>query len=531
MKRLLLAAGAVIALVAGWTGAADAAEVCKNKGGTLVWISSQVPRHFNPAVQSGIATMSPGAQIFATPLRYDENWNPQPYLAKSWKVADDGLSVTLNLVRNARFHDGKPITSEDVAFSVKTVKENHPFKTMFAAVDRVDTPDPYTAIIRLKNPHPAILLAMSSALLPIIPKHIYGDGQDVKTHPRNNDPVGSGPFKFVEYKRGEYLVLERNPDFFLEGRPCLDRIIIKIIRDASSRVIAMEQGEGHIFPYLTDSSDIRRLKKQKQLVVTPKGYAAIGPITWLAFNTKKPPLDKKRVRQAISYAIDREFIRNALHQGVSAPATGPIAPGTPFYTDEVNLYKYNPEKANALLDEAGYKRGADGVRFSLEVDYIPAAPEQQKAIAEYLRPALKKVGIAVKVRNSPDFPTWAKRVSNHEFDLTMDIVFNWGDPVIGVHRTYLTSNIRKGVIWSNTQSYSNPRVDELLAKAGIEMNFEKRKALYKEFQKIVVDDVPIAYINVMPNHTAYNKDLGNPPLSIWGTVAPLDEVYWKKMPK
>ncbi len=529
MNRLLRCIGVGLVLVAGLALTLDAMAAPK-RGGTLVIISSQVPRHFNPAVQSGTATAVPGTQIFATPLRYDENWNPQPYLARSWEVADNGKSVTLKLVENARFHDGKPITSEDVAFSVKTVQENHPFKSMFAAVETVETPDPHTAILRLSQSHPAILLAMSSALLPIIPKHIYGDGQEAKTHPRNADPVGSGPFKFVEYRRGEHIILERNDDYFIEGRPYLDRIIIKIIRDASSRVIAMERAEGHMIS-LTESRDIRRLQKQKHLTVTSKGYAAIGPITWLAFNHAKPPLDDKRVRQAISFAIDRSFIRNALHAGLSKPATGPIAPDSPFYSGEVEHYKVDLDKANALLDAAGHQRGADGMRFTLEVDHIPGVPEQQKSIAEYLKPQLKKVGITVKVRNAPDFPTWAKRVSNHEFDLTMDIVFNWGDPVIGVHRTYMCSNIRQGVIWSNTQSYCNPRVDELLTKAGMEMDLAKRKALYAAFQKIVVDELPVAWINVLPFYTTYHNGLGNPPLSIWGTMAPMDEVYWEKQPK
>jgi peptide/nickel transport system substrate-binding protein len=177
------------------------------KGGTLVIGTSSTPRHLNPAVQSGTSTAIPGTQIFATPLRFDENWNPQPYLAESWKIADDGLSVTLNLRKNARFHDGKPITSEDVAFSIDVIKKNHPFKTMFAPVEKVDTPDPHTAILRLSQPHPAILLAMSSALCVIIPKHIYGDGQDLKKHPMNLTPVGSGPFKFVEYAKGQHIIL------------------------------------------------------------------------------------------------------------------------------------------------------------------------------------------------------------------------------------------------------------------------------------------------------------------------------------
>ncbi len=524
------AVAAAVGLAVGFgtvSGPQSAAAASPKRGGTLVIGTTQKPRHLNPAVQSGIATAVPGTQIFATPLRFDENWNPQPYLAKSWKVADDGLSITLNLRKNARFHDGVPITSEDIAFSLETVKKYHPFKAMFAPVTAVETPDPYTAIIRLAYPHPAILLAMSSALLPVIPKHIYGDGQDIKTHPANSKPVGSGPFKLAEFKPGEYIVLERNPDFFLKDRPYLDKIIIRNYKDATSLALAVEKGEVDMYPFLAAARDINRMKKNKNLVVTKKGYAAVGPINWLAFNTKQKILKDVRVRKAIAYAIDRDFIVNAIQGGASTPATGPIANDSPFYTPDVELYNLDLDKANALLDEAGYPRKDGGSRFGLTVDYIPGLPEQQKSIAEYLRSQLKKVGIDITVRAAPDFPTWAKRVSTHDFDLTMDVVFNWGDPVIGVHRTYLCSNIKMGVIWSNTQSYCNPEVDALLEAAGKETDLAKRKALYKKFQQIVVDEVPQAFINLLPYHTAYNKKIGNPPLTIWGTMAPMDEVYLK----
>ncbi|MEM8755103.1 MAG: ABC transporter substrate-binding protein, partial [Pseudomonadota bacterium] len=169
------------------------------RGGTLVATLGSAPRNLNPAVQSGIVTGFPGTQLFAAPLRYDEDWTPQPYLAESWEVAEDGLSVTLNLVRGATFHDGQPITSKDVAFSVKVIQENHPFKTMFAPVESVETPDDHIAILRLSQPHPALLLAMSSQLMAIIPEHVYGDGQDPKAHDRNSqNVVGSGPFKLAE---------------------------------------------------------------------------------------------------------------------------------------------------------------------------------------------------------------------------------------------------------------------------------------------------------------------------------------------
>jgi peptide/nickel transport system substrate-binding protein len=498
---------------------------------TLIAATTQVPRHFNGAVQSGIATAMPSTQIFASPLRYDDNWKPQPYLAQSWEVSSDGLAVTLHLVKDVLFHDGHALTSEDVAFSIMAIKANHPFQTMLEAVDKVDTPDPLTAVIHLSHPNPALLLAMSPALMPILPKHIYGDGQDLKTHPANLKPIGSGPFKLAEYKQGEYYTLEKFDKFFIPGRPKLDKIVMRLVSDENAALVSLERGDVNMLPFVASVRDIDRLQKVQSLFVTDKGFAGIGPINWLAFNTKKKPLDDERVRQAIAYAANRDFIIGKLMAGKAAPATGPIAPGSPLYEPNVETYKVDYAKAAALLDAANYPKGADGSRLSLTIDYIPGADEQQRNIAEYLRSQLKRIGINLEVRAAPDFPTWAQRVSNCDFDLTMDTVFNWGDPIIGVNRTYLTSNIRKGIIWSNTQQYSNAKVDQLLQTAAVETSPEKRKELYSEFQKIVVSDVPIYFVNVTPYYNAFNKGLAALPTTIWGVMSPLDELYWETPPK
>jgi peptide/nickel transport system substrate-binding protein len=500
-------------------------------GGTVVVASTQVPRHFNGAVQSGMATAMPSSQIFASPLRYDDNWKPQPYLAKSWETSADGLSVTLKLVDNALFHDGKPVTSEDVAFSIMTIKSNHPFQTMLAAVDKVDTPDPLTAIIRLKHPHPALLLAMSPALMPILPKHVYGDGQDVKSHPANLKPVGSGPYRLTDYKQGEFYTLEKFDKFFIPGRPKLDKIVVRLVSDANAAVVSLERGDVNVLPFVAGVRDIERIEKMPSVVITNKGFDGVGPVNWLAFNTKKKPLDDVRVRQAIAYAANRDFITGKLMNGKAKVATSPIASGSPFDEPGVEMYKLDLAKSQKLLDDAGLTKKPDGSRMTLTIDYIPGSDEQQRNVAEYLRSQLKRAGINLEVRAAADFPTWAQRVSNYDFDLTMDTVFNWGDPVIGVDRTYLSSNIRKGIIWSNTQQYSNPKVDDLLAKAAQETSPEKRKALYSDFQKTVVTDAPIYFINAVPYHNAFSKGLGGLPTSIWGMMSPLDELYWEVPPR
>ncbi|MFP5406255.1 MAG: ABC transporter substrate-binding protein, partial [Gammaproteobacteria bacterium] len=254
MARRWVSAALSVAAIALVSLPASAQEI--KRGGTLVLGNTQIARHLNGAVQSGIATAFPSTQLFASPLRFDDKWNPQPYLAESWKLADDGKSLTLNLRKNAVFHDGQPVTSEDVAFSIMAIKANHPFTTMFSRVEKVDTPDPHTAIIRMSEPHPAIVLAMSPALCPILPKHIYGDGQDLKSHPRNSqNVVGSGPFKLVEHDPGRRIVMERFDKFFLEGKPYLDKVVISINPDSSSLMLGLERGDIQMLPMVSRSTD------------------------------------------------------------------------------------------------------------------------------------------------------------------------------------------------------------------------------------------------------------------------------------
>lgn len=520
--------GAVaLALVATFSsGGARAAD-----GGTVVIATTQQARHFNGAVQSGVATALPNSQLFASPLRYDENWTPQPYLATSWSVSADGLSVTLNLARNALFHDGQPVTSADVAFSIMAIKTNHPFKSMLAAVEKVDTPDPGTAVIRLTHPQPSLLLSMSPALMPILPKHVYGDGQDLKAHPANLKPIGSGPFKLTENVKGEHYTLEKFDRFFMEGRPKLDKIVVRLISDPNAAIVSFERGDTDMLPFASGVRDIERLRKAPNAEVVSKGFAGVGALNWLAFNTRKKPLDDVRVRHAIAYGINRDLIVKAMMGGVAKVSTGPIASDSPYFEPKVEQYKYDPVKAAKLLDDAGYKAGAGGSRFTLAIDFLPGGDEQQRNVAEFIRSQLKKIGITVDLRTASDFPTWAQRIATYDFDMTMDQVFNWGDPVIGVDRTYLTSNIVKGVIWSNTQQYSNPKVDELLTAAAKETVVEKRKVLYSQFQKIVVDDAPIYYIDEVPYRNVFNKNLTGLPTSIWGVMSPLDELRWASNPR
>jgi peptide/nickel transport system substrate-binding protein len=190
-------------------------------------------------------------------------------------------------------------------------------------------------------------------------------------------------------------------------------------------------------------------------------------------------------------------------------------------------YDLDLDLANKLLDEAGLPRKGGGMRLGLTLDWIPDANvNSQEPVAQFLKPQLAKIGIDITLRASPDFPTWAKRVSNWEHELSVNAIWNWPDPVIGVHRAYLCTNQKQGVIWSNTEGYCNERLDKIMAEASRETDLAKRKALYREFQQITTEELPFTWTNEEPLYTLYDAKLAGLPLTVWGALAPFDEMHW-----
>ncbi len=497
------------------SGSVDTGPVA---GGTLLIQSTQVPRHLNGTVQSGYATAVPGTQLNASPLLIDENFEPQPYLAESWEVAEDGLSVTLNLVEGAVFHDGEPITSEDVAFSITTARDNHPFRTMFAPVTSVETPDDLTAVINLSEPHPAILLAMSPGLLPIIPEHVYNDGQEIREHPCNAGEcfVGSGPFTLAEYEAGSIIRLEAFEDFFIPERPYLDEIIIEIVPDPATITLGLENGTTDL-ALPAGEANIVRLQGNDDVIVTAEGHAAVGQVNWLEFNLADPALSNVEVRRAIADGIDREFLTEVLQQGTTIATTTGIHQGSPFHNPDTEHYGAGVEAAQQRLADAG----VDASSISFAVDYIPPV---QLAQAEYVVQVLQDIGFEAELNISPDFPTWATRVATGEHQMTLNNVWNWGDPVIGVHRSYLSTN-NVGAIWTNNTGYNNPQVDALLAQAGSTFDVDERIDLYHQMQTIVNEDVPMVYLSNGVFWQAFQPRVQNPPIGVWGQLGPMHEVW------
>jgi len=320
---------------------------------------------------------------------------------------------------------------------------------------------------------------------------------------------------------------DRNPNYWKKGQPYLDRIVARFIADSSTRTAAIESGEAHIagfgaLPY----SDIKRLDALPHLEATTRGYEMQSPIVQLDFNTRIPPFDNLKVRQAISYAINRKFVIDNVWFGFGKPATGPISSNFAvigMYTDDVLNYNVDDAKQRAekLLDEAGFPRKADGTRFEIVHDITPYGEEWQR-YGEYTQQALAEIGIKVRLRTE-DVPAWLKRIyTNYDFQLTNNWIQTLADPVIGVHRLYHSNQIRPGTVFVNGTGWSSPETDKLMDQATVEVDQTRRNAIYHELEKKLVEAAPLVWVHELQFVTVYNtrfKDLIVSPLGIYASFS------------
>jgi peptide/nickel transport system substrate-binding protein len=461
-------------------------------GGTLTAIIQPEPVVLTAAINTAAPTGTVSGNIFDGLVDYDTDLKPRPALAESWETSPDGLSFTLHLRKGVQWHDGKPFTAADVKWTLENVwKTIHPRnQATFAKVSSVETPDDFTVVLRLSAPSPAILSSLNSNGAQVLPKHLY-EGTDILNNPYNNKPVGTGPFVFKEWKKGEYILLERNPNYWDKGRPYLDKVIFKVVPDAAARAAGFEKGEiqyGVLSP--VPLKDAERLGKLPNLKIETRGYEWLSPWLFLDFNVERGPLKDPRVRHALAQAIDRRAVANVVWYGFAKPATSPI-PSTlaAFHDATAPSDPFDVKSSEAALDEAGLKRGADGSRFSLFIDYIPYG-DDYKRTAEYIKQALKKVGVDVTIRTQ-DTATFTKRVyGDRDFDLSIAWFAAFSDPQIGVTRAYWSESIGKNVPWTNGSGYRNADVDRIIARVQGEADPAVRVALFKEFQKIVLTDLP-----------------------------------------
>jgi peptide/nickel transport system substrate-binding protein len=495
VTRRKLLEWAMTTAVAGSPAAGVAASATKElpRGGTLVIAAGpEATSGLTAAVTSAGTAQIVSGKIFDGLLTYDEHLTPRPQLATQWQVSPDGLSYTFHLRPGVLWHDGQPFTSHDVAFSVLEVwkKYHSRGRTTFANVIGADTPDDLTVILRLSQPAPYLLSAlMSSVEAQVVPRHIYA-GHDIPTHPANNAPIGTGPFRFVKWEQGNYVLLERNSHYWDAPRPWLDRLLFRFYSDRSAGAVALETGEAHV----GDSNglslvDVARLSHHPSLTAVTYPSTYISGVVAFEFNLDRPRFRDPRVRQAFAHAFDRDFIVERIWQGYADKVHGPVPPAFPaFYTQEVPIYEPDLAKAEALLEAAGLKRDAQGVRLVLNNDPAPTGPLD--LIAQHLRSNLARIGVKLQIRTS-DFGEFVNRVyTRRDFDTIIYGANAGPDPAIGIQRFYWSKNFKPGVAFSNAADYRSPRADQLLESGQVELDAGKRRALYDELQQLVQTDLP-----------------------------------------
>ncbi len=488
-REMLVGAGLIgLGTLAGCGGSGAGAE----GRGTLIVGFSPEPATLTSATTTAGPTQSISTKIFDGLVTFDAAFRPQPQLATGWTVAPDHLSLTLTLRPGVKWHDGKPFTSADVAYSLLEVwkKLHGRGRSTFANVVAVDTPDPLTAVLRFSEPVPYIVSALGAAESQVIPQHLYR-GTDVLTNPANLAPVGTGPFRFVAWERGQHVTLARNPDYWDKGRPGLDRIVYRIFADANAASAALETGEVHLVTSTQiPLNDIRRLAKSPgtRVYKRPSGFTA--GVAVFEFNLDRPAFRDPRVRQAFAHAIDKKFILDNVWYGFGSVAESPIPREMgDFSNPDVPLYPFDLKKAAALLDAAGFAPDAAGIRLKITHDAAPTGDMLARS-AGYIRDSLARIGVQMQLRSS-DFAGFLKRVyTDRDFDTLQYAASAGPDPAIGTQRFYWSKNFQPGVAFSNGAHYHDAEVDRLLEQAQIEPDPKRRKALYDTFQAIVQRDLP-----------------------------------------
>ncbi len=394
------------------------------------------------------------------------------------------------------WHDGKPFTSADVAFSALQIWKplQNLGRVVFKDLEAVDTPDEHTAVFRFAKPTPFQLVRNAlPALTSVVPKHIYEQGK-IEENAANTAPVGTGPFRFGEHKPGEYYLLKRNDTYWGKDQPLLDEIIYRVLPDRAAAAGALEADEIQLAAFsAVPLADLDRISKVEGIEVVTKGYEALTYQLVVEINHRRKELADLKVRQAIAHAIDKDFVVKTIFLGYAASATGPVPKNDKqFYTADVPAYAFDVAKANALLDEAGYKRGADGKRFSLKLLPAPYFNET-KQFGDYLRQALAEIGIDAELVNNDSAAHQKAVYTDHAFDLAVAPPVFRGDPAIST-TILVKSGTPDGVPFSNQGGYANADLDALIDKAAGTLDEKARVELYYEFQKKVVEELPL--INV-----------------------------------
>ena len=448
-----------------------------------------------PVLASDSASSDVNGLIYNGLIRYDKDLNLEGELAESWEVSKDNLTITFYLRNNVFWHDGVPFTSADVKFNYELyVDPETPtaYAESFRQVKSVETPDLFTFIVHYDKPYAPALLSWA---MPIHPQHLLA-GQDVTKSALARNPVGTGPYLFKEWISGEKIVLEANPDYF-EGSPYIKRVVFRVIPDISTQFLELQTGSLDFmglsplqYDRQTDTPAFRRL-------YTKYRYLNFG-YTYLGYNLRRPLFQDKRIRQALSYAINKQEIIDGVLLGYGVAATGPYKPDTWVYNKDVRHYDYNPEAAKKLLSEAGWvDSDGDGVRekdgqnlaFTIVTNQ---GNDLRSKTGEIIQQRFRDVGVDVRLR-IVEWATFLKEFINPgNFDAT---ILGWtGGPEPDQYNIWHSSKTTPGQL--NFIGFENSEVDDLLEKGRRVFDQQQRKISYDRFQEILAEEQPYTFLYI-----------------------------------
>ena len=451
-------------------------------------------------------------------IRIGFDYKPEPALADGLPtVSADGLTYTFKLKKGVKFHDGKELTSADVEFSYNILLSDDyqgPQKSDVKEIASVKAIDPYTVEIKLKQAFAPFLFGGASVY--IAPKHIFGSIpiKDMASAEQWKKPIGAGPYKFVEWKSGQYTLVERNPEYWENGKPgaqngvtgpYIERIRMRVIPEENTAMAALEAGELS-FRQMVEPSHVDRLKADFKDKLVGYDWDRMG-YGYQTFNTTLFPTDSKEVRQALSYGLNRDAILKGVMENKASIPPGFIPPIHWAFDKSLPGYNYDPKKAAELMEKAGFKKNAQGLYEKdgkvAKVKYVGTKGSSIiEGIALQAQKDWKAIGIDMELL-LVDFNTLLdKHLKPGDYNVTFSGLGFTIDPHYSFDSNFHSSNIRldaKGVnTGSNRSRYVNKKVDELIDKGKVTTDINERLKIYQEAQKLIMEDAPVngIYVNV-----------------------------------
>ncbi len=436
------------------------------------------PTNLDPRVGLDAQSERIDELIFDALVRRDEHFSLQPSLAERWEIPDP-LTYIFHLRRDVHFHDGRQLTARDVKWTLDSLlsgKLISPKASTYNSVASVDTPDDWTVILHLSRPYASLLWNLADGAFGVVP---YGSGGDF-----SQQPIGSGPFRFVSARQDRDVVIERN-DSYWGAKPKLPRVRFMVVPDETTRALELRKGSGDVLINALTADTVHALQRNPDLEtdINPGSNFA-----YLALNARDPILKDVRVRQAIAYAIDRRQIIHYLMGDMAHEANSVLPPQSWAYNPDAKDYPFDPAMANHILDEAGYAK-RNGYRLQLTMKTSTDATT--RVLAAVLQQQLRAIGIDLQLRTY-EFATFYADVSKGAYQIhSLRWIGGNQDPDIFESIFASESFAPKR---QNRTFYFNPRVDQLIREARSTIDQEQRKTAYFEIQEIVNRDVP--YVNL-----------------------------------